>query len=60
MTLANKWMKEAMFNNNFETNLPQADSTEFEGTVSIHTFEDGSEILSGHGCHWTREEFEEL
>ena len=60
--MASQWFSEAMKTNNFINGLPEVSGTEpgTEGTVTVHTFPDGSEILDGHGTCWTREEYQSL
>ena len=57
---AEKWFKEAERTGNWDSGFPEKTGTLEEGTVTVHEFSDGSEILSGHGTVWTREEYESL
>ena len=57
---AEKWFKEAERTGNWDSGFPEKTGTLEEGTVTVHEFSDGSEILMGHGTVWTREEYESL
>ena len=57
---AERWFNKAQRTKNWESGLPRKTGTLEEGTVTVHEFPDGSEILSGHGTVWTREEYESL
>ena len=56
-TLADKWYQNAHQSQEWGKGLPEVTDMLMEGTVSVHTFADGSRILAGHDTHWTDTEW---
>ncbi len=58
--LSQIWFEKRMKDQDWESGLPPKSEMIVEGSISVHCFPDGSEILKGHGCHWTREEYDSI
>ncbi len=60
--LSQKWLDQAMKNQNYEKGLPQ-ESRKFvseAGHIDVFKFNDSSEIVIGHGGIWTGEEYKDI